>query len=253
MMAGIGFAGSSGIMDVPAPSWIEGDESLFSQWGQFLIAMIKHGTVETFRRTEPIPMESNEFGLLIEGGIFATDEPKNEDGRRVLVQFLRRGDLFAATISNNFQIQLTPHCRTVCLIVREGAMEGFKADFPSWEALIPLLRVGMAQACSRAVSETVGRDQDRIRRVLAMLAKHPTATDTKLGREIEAGKQLIRDLAGVQKRSATRAFHALVEAGCVSFYGYKRLFYREPQREPQTVHHQHQQAGTVCQRPQQRR
>lgn len=252
-MVGIGFAGSSGIMDVPAPSWIEGDESLFSQWGKFLIAMIKHGTVETFRRTEAIPMESNEFGLLIEGGIFATDEPKNEDGRRVLVQFLRRGDLFAAAISNNLQFQLTPHCRTICLIVREGALEAFKSEFPSWATLKPLLNAGLAQAYSQAISETVGRDQDRIRRVLAMLAKHPTATDTKLGWEIEAGKQLIRDLAGVQKRSATRAFQALVEAGCVMFYGYKRLFYREPQREPQTLHYKYQQTGTVCQRPQQRR
>ncbi|MPQ69316.1 Crp/Fnr family transcriptional regulator [Pseudomonas sp. MWU12-2323] len=253
MMAGIGFAGSSGIMDVPAPSWIEGDEPLFSQWGQFLIAMIKHGTVETFRRTEAISMASSEFGLLIEGGVFATDEPKRVDGRRVLVQFFQRGDLFAAAVSSNLQFQLTPHCRTICLIVRERALDAFKNEFLSWARLRPLLNDGLAQAYSQALIETVGRDQDRIRRVLAMLAKHPTSTDTKLGSEIEAGKQLIRDLAGVQKRSATRAFQALVEAGCVEFHGYKRLFYKEPQREPQTVRHKHQQTGAVCQRSQQRR
>lgn len=85
----------------------------------------------------------------------------------------------------------------------------------------------MAQAYSRALSDSVGRDQDRIRRVLTMLASHPTAIDSKLGREVEANKQQIRDLAGVQKRSATRAFRALEESGVVSFYGYKRLFYRE--------------------------
>jgi hypothetical protein len=252
-MGGMWFAGSSGTMDVPAPSWIKNDDSLFRQWGHFLMAMIKHGTIETFRRAESIPMKSSEFGLLIEGGIFATDEPSDQDRRRLLVQFFRRGDLFTSTITTNLKFQMSTHSRTICLIVRESALEAFRNEFPSWDRLIPLLSAGLAHAYSQAVSETVGLDQDRISRVLAMLAQHPTAIDTKLGREIEAGKQLIRDLAGVQKRSATRAFQALTEAGCVSFYGYKRIFYREPQREPKAVNHKHQQAGTVRQRPEQRR
>lgn len=225
-MANISFAGSNGLMDVPAPEWIVNDDALFAQWGQFLLAMIKHGSVETVRRSQDLPMAQSEFGLLIEGGLYATDDPVSDDSRRLFIQFLKRGDLFSSAISTSLQLRLTPHCRTTCLIVRKGSLDAFKADFPAGDRLLPLLCAGMAQAYSHAVSESQGKDQDRIRRVLTMLADHPTAMDSKLGREIEAGKQQIRDLAGVQKRSATRAFQSLEQAGVVSFYGYKRLFFR---------------------------
>lgn len=225
-MANTGFAGSKGLMDVPAPDWIVEDKFLFGHWGNFLLAMIKHGTVETLRRTDQLEMKPSEFGLLIDGGLYATDVPEGKDSRLLLIQFLRRGDLFSKAIGGNLHIQLLPHCSTTCLIVREQVIEAFRAEFPLWDRVVPLLCAGMAQAYSRAVSDSVGHDQDRIRRVLTMLASHPTAVDSKLGREVEANKQQIRDLAGVQKRSATRAFRALEESGAVSFYGYKRLFYR---------------------------
>lgn len=220
------FAGSRGVLDVPAPAWIINDDLLFSQWGTFLLALIKHGTVETIRRDQPLAMEPTEFGLVIEGGLFATDGSDAEGARVLLIQFLKRGDLFSPAIGNTLQMHLKPHCRTTCLVVRHSVIEAFKADFPAWDRLLPLLWAGMARAYSQAVTDSVGRDQDKIHRVLKLMAEHPTAIDSKLGREIEAGKQQIRDLAGVQKRSATRAFRALEDSGVVSFYGYKRLFYK---------------------------
>lgn len=225
-MPSAGFAGSNGLMDVPAPGWIVEDEFLFAHWGSFLLAMIKHGSVETIRRTDRFTMSASEFGLLIDGGLYATDSPGINDSRTLLIQFLQRGDLFATAIGGSLHLQLAPHCKTTCLVIREQVFESFRAEFPFWDRIFPLLCAGMAQAYSRAVSDSVGRDQDRIRRVLKMLASHPTAIDSKLGREVEANKQQIRDLAGVQKRSATRAFRALEESGTVSFYGYKRLFFR---------------------------
>lgn len=220
------FAGSNGVLDVPAPAWIVNDEVLFPQWGAFLMALIKHGRIKTVRRTEVLTLERNECALLIEGGLFATNNPENSDARLLLIQFLKRGDLFSSTFGNTLQLHLKPHCRTTCLIICQSVVESFKADFPSWDRLFPLLQAFMARAYAQAVTDAGGRDQDRIRRVLAIMAEHPTAVDSKLGREIEAGKQQIRDLAGVQKRSATRAFRALEDAGVVSFYGYKRLFFR---------------------------
>ncbi|NVL48646.1 Crp/Fnr family transcriptional regulator [Pseudomonas syringae pv. actinidiae] len=226
-MTSAGFAGSNGLLDVPAPKWIVEDETLFAHWGSFLLAVIKHGCVETVRRGESLELSSSEFGLMIEGGLYATDLPDNNESRTVLIQFLQRGDLFSTSIGGSLHLHLHPHCKTTCLIVRRSVFEGFNTEFPFWDRIFPLLCAGMAQAYSRAVSESAGRDQDRIRRVLTMLANHPTAVDSKLGREVEANKQQIRDLAGVQKRSATRAFRALEESGIVSFYGYKRLFFRE--------------------------
>lgn len=222
-----GFAGSNGLMDVPAPDWIVNNECLFAHWGSFLLAMIKHGSIETLHKTECLELATLEFGLLIDGGLYVTDSPNDDDPRTLLIQFLKRGDLFSTPISGGKHLQLTSHCKTTCLIIREQAFEPFRTEFPLWDSIFPLVSAGMAQAYSRALSDSVGRDQDRIRRVLTMLASHPTAIDSKLGREVEANKQQIRDLAGVQKRSATRAFRALEESGVVSFYGYKRLFYRE--------------------------
>lgn len=225
-MANTGFAGSNGLLDVPAPLWIEDDEQLFGHWGSFILAMIKHGSVETLRRGDSLELEPSEFGLLIDGGLYVTDQPDSKEARTLLIQFLRRGDVFSTAIGGNLHLQLQTHCRTTSLIIREPVLAAFQCEFPYWERVFPKLIAGMAQAYSRAVCDTVGRDQDRIHRVLTMLANHPTAIDSKLGREIEANKQQIRDLAGVQKRSATRAFRALEESNAVSFYGYKRLFFR---------------------------
>jgi hypothetical protein len=233
MGSSISFVGSNGLMDVPAPSWIRTDAILFASWGQLLLAMIKHGAVETVRKGEQLSMKPSEFGLLIDGGLYATDSPPGNESRALLIDFLRRGDLFIPTISGNLKITLTPHCKTTCLIVREAALGAFKSEFEAWDMCEPILCAEMAQAYSQAVSASIGKDQDKIRRVLSIMASHPTAIDSKLGREIEAGKQLIRDLAGVQKRSATRAFRFLEDAGEVSFYGYKRLFYRGEQPRPQ--------------------
>nr|WP_192963278.1 Crp/Fnr family transcriptional regulator [Pseudomonas fluorescens] len=220
------FAGSNGLLDVPAPLWIADDEQLFGHWGSLLLTIIKHGSVETLRRGDSLEFAPREFGLMIDGGLYVTDQPESKEPRTLLIQFLRRGDIFSSAIGGNLHLQLQAHCRTTCLIIREPVLEAFQCEFPFWDRMLPKLTAGMAQAYSRAVCDTMGRDQDRIHRVLTILANHPTAIDSKLGREIEANKQQIRDLAGVQKRSATRAFRALEESSAVSFYGYKRLFFR---------------------------
>lgn len=225
-MASISFAGSNGLMDVPAPNWINDDATLFAQWGQLLLAMIKHGTIDVLRKGEQLRLKPNEIGLVVDGGLYATDCNPGGDSRALLIDFLRRGDLFTPAISSNLQITLTPHCRTTCLIVREDSLCLLRSNFEAWDKCFPILCAEIAKAFTRAVSESQGKDQNKIRRVLSILAGHPTAIDSNLGREIEAGKQLIRDLAGVQKRSATRAFRALEDAGEVSFYGYKRLFFK---------------------------
>lgn len=215
---------SSGVLDVPVPAWIA-TEDLFAQWGSFLMALIKHGSMETVRRSSTLTLSEDEFGLLIDGGLYATEQPQHEDARCLLIAFLERGDLFPAS-RDGHDLVLTSHGKSTCLVIREAALEGFKADFPSWELMSSRLISRMEQAQAQAHDEAEGRDQDRIRRVLKIMADHPTAIDSLQGREIEAGKQRIRDLAGVQKRSATRAFRALVEAGVVTFSGYKRLYFK---------------------------
>jgi hypothetical protein len=223
-MSSLSFVGSKGLMDVTAPSWLIEDETLFGQWGQLLIALIKHGTLESVRKGKTMDLGPNDIALLIDGGLYVTDMPVGDDGRTLLIDIIKRGDLFTSSFAHNLKPTLTAQALSRCLIVRESALEMFKADFDQWDRILSMVNVWMAQAYLQAVSQSFGRDQDRIRRVLSMMANHPTALDSRIGREIEAGKQLIRDLAGVQKRSATRAFRTLEENGEVCFYGYKRLF-----------------------------
>jgi len=223
-MSSLSFIGSKGLMDVTAPNWLIEDETLFGQWGKLLLALIKHGTLENVRKGKTIDLGPNDISLLIDGGLYVTDIPMSDDGRTLLIDIIKRGDLFTSSFASNLKPTLTAQCLSRCLIVRGSALEEFKADFDQWDRILSMVNVWMAQAYLQAVSQSVGRDQDRIRRVLSMMASHPTALDSRIGREIEAGKQLIRDLAGVQKRSATRAFRALEENGEVCFYGYKRLF-----------------------------
>ncbi|MFL1449379.1 hypothetical protein ACI77O_13360 [Pseudomonas tritici] len=257
MKPGISFAGSNGLMDVPAPEWVVAEDSIFSRWGVFMLAMIKHGQVESIRREDTLKLEANEFGLMIEGGLFAlvdsaansANTPRQE--RPLLVSFLARGELFTPAIPGGKNIQFLPHSRATCLILRQNTLEAFKADFPTWVSTSGLLRTRSADAYTQALLESMGRDQDKIRRVLTIFAAHPTATDSIHGREFEAGKQLIRELAGVQKRSASRAFTTLEESGAVTFSGYKRIYYRESQSEEQACQHKHQQTGPICKRPRQ--
>jgi len=107
------FAGSNGLMDVPAPSWIMNDESLFAHWGSFMLAMIKHGTVETIRRTDRLELRPTEFGLLIDGGLYATDLQDGEASRTLLISSCNAGiyslPLSAAACTFNCFPTAKPH------------------------------------------------------------------------------------------------------------------------------------------------
>lgn len=219
------FAGSAGLLDVPAPEWIEADEGLFSYWGLCLMTLIRHGRIVTVKPGCNLDLAAGQLGLLIEGGLYALDEGTLDD-RALFVSFLRRGDIFKAMGGPASPLTFLAHTRSSVLVLDEASLQTFIAEFAIAERVLHALEVHLT--CQYAgAAQTVGwKDLARVRRAIQMLADHPTATDTKLGREIESSKQNIRRLAGVQKRSASRAFNALAQAGEVTFYGYKRIFYR---------------------------
>lgn len=219
------FAGSGGLMDVPVPAYIQADESLFTTWGACLLALIKHGKVITLRRGESLDLKEWQIGLLIDGGIYAMSQAVHDESRKMLVHFFQRGELFVAGDENNLSLDLIAHCKTRCLVLSKSLFEDFSEEFTGTSRLLLTIDTWLTKQLLEAVQRSSARDIDKIRTTLVMLAGHPTATDTKLGREIEASKQMIRELAGVQKRSASRAFRSLEEQGQVSFYGYKRLFF----------------------------
>lgn len=225
-MSNMVFAGSRGVMDVPVPDWIKAEESLFKTWGVCMMTLMKHSQIETLNRGDYLDLNTYRGGLVIDGGLYALGQAGHDENRKMFVHFFQRGELFASQAAESLHVDLMAHCRTSFLAVPKDAFHDFLNEFPHSERIVSTLELRMTQHFAQALQRTNGKDIDRIHRVLEMLADHPTATDTKLGKEIEASKQQICLLAGVQKRSASRAFKALEEAGHVNFYGYKRLFYR---------------------------
>lgn len=222
-MASREFAGSSGLLDIQPPSWVANDMVLFASWGQLLLSLVKHGSVRTLKHRDSVALEPLDLGLVVDGGLFATNASLDAERRTIFVGFFQRGDLFTTAFGNDLKISLAPHHRTTLLVVDSAHLDAFKADFPAWDRMLLLLGAGLSESYICAVQETRGKDVERIKRSINLMAEHPTATDSEIGRVVEAGKQLIRELSGVQKRSATRAFRALEDSGVISFWGYKRL------------------------------
>lgn len=219
------FAGSAGLLDIPAPDWLASDEGLFGYWGMCLMTLIRHGKIDTVKRGETLSIFPAQLCLLIEGGLYALDEGTQEN-RCLFVSFLRRGDLFKPIDGLASPITYVAHTRSSVLILDDASLNAFTNEFALSSRLLHSLELFQAQRYAGA-AQTVGwKDRARVLRAMQMLAEHPTATDTRLGREIESSKNNIRRLAGVQKRSATRTFSALAESGVVTWHGYKRLFFK---------------------------
>jgi hypothetical protein len=226
MMSGQAFIGSGGLMDVPVPRWIENDESLFGAWGLTLMAMLKHGRVETLKKGSVLTMGSGEVGLLIDGGLYCLDIESAGEDRALFVSFPGRGELFKAGASGLPSLTFQAHCKTTALVIPSDNINAFTAELAVSGRIMATLDLILAQQFAQAAQAASSQDIFRIERVLQMLAEHPSGTDTQLGREIVASKTLIRYLAGVHKRSASRSFKKLDADGCVTFYGYKRVFFR---------------------------
>lgn len=219
------FAGSGGLTDVPVPAWVESDHLLFACWGRCLIQLIKHGKIKTLKRGEQLELNDFRVAMVVDGGVYAIGKAPHDPNRRILMHFYKRGELVLSGADNDPIELLEAHCRSTCLTLNQAQFDAFAGDFELAERLCSELRSEQASHLYQAIQSYAGRDIDRIKTTLQLLASHPTSITTKVGREIEASKGQIRDLAGVQKRSATRAFKMLEDQGVVAFSGYKRLFF----------------------------
>lgn len=227
-MAGKQYANSTGLLDIPVPRWIAQDEVLFSFWGMTLLAVLKHGTIEMLRAGETLDTNGKALSLLIDGGLYAiTNEGES---REFMISFLRRGELLRPPSVEGLSVRFEAHTRSRVVTIPEASLQDFIREVAVAPRLLQTIELHLTQQYAAAVQTLKWRDKDRLQRVIQMLADHPTANDTRLGREIESSKQNIRRLAGVEKRSASRAFAVLVNSGLVAFYGYKRLFFTPENR-----------------------
>ncbi|MNZ75359.1 Cyclic AMP receptor-like protein [compost metagenome] len=98
-------------------------------------------------------------------------------------------------------------------------------DMKNSEVVLMAAELNLLTKHATAASTVQMKDQDKIWRVVVNLASHPDVAHRPGGVEVKATREEIRRLAGVERRSASRAFHLFQEKGLVVFSGYKRFFF----------------------------
>lgn len=222
-----GFAGSSGIMDVPAPGWLVDDGDLFRNWGNYLVSFIKYSKLVAYEAGEEIKLEAFSLMLVVSGGLYCLIEDQTDEEKHLLVDILNRGCVTASHVHSSYRSTLSAAEKSACLVISEDRYPDFLACIPRPDCMISRLEAHLQGVHSAVAECNEGKDIDRIIRVLNMLASRPGAIETDLGRELRISKGELRHLAGVQKRSASRAFHALETSGQLRAEGYKLLYYKE--------------------------
>ncbi|KZN20744.1 Crp/Fnr family transcriptional regulator [Pseudomonas sp. FW300-N1B4] len=212
-------------LDLPAPSWLKDAPEVSCEWAKLLIAASLHGRIETYARGKVLETSPHDLLLVLKGCVLAIAPPQHDDGHHVFISALRKGDIITPSINSRVRIGLHARSTTTALRVPQSAIPEYMSDVGVLAKFLFTLELELTRVYAEAATATLLRDQAKILRVIEILASHPEAVNTTAGMEIEASKDEIRTLAGVHRRSATRAFHALVEAGIVSFNGYKRVYF----------------------------
>jgi CRP-like cAMP-binding protein len=194
-----------------------------------LIAASLHGRIETYARGKEIEASPHDLLLVLKGCVLAIAPPQHDDGHHIFISALRKGDIITPSINKRVRIGLHARSTTTALRVPQTAIPEYMSDVGVLEKFFLALELELTRVYAEAATATLLRSQAKILRVIEILASHPDSVRTTAGMEIETNKDEIRSLAGVHKRSATRAFQALVEAGIVSFNGYKRVYFNGKQ------------------------
>lgn len=214
-------------LDLPPPGWLKEAPEVSAEWASLLIAASRHGRIESYERGQALSTSPKDLLLILKGCVVAVATPLHDEGHQIFIGALRKGDIITPSISNRVRISLQARSSTVALRVPQSAIPEYMSDVGVLDKFFLALELELTRVYAEAATATLLKDQAKILRVIEILASHPDSISTSAGIEIEASKDEIRSLAGVHKRSATRAFHALVEGGIVSFNGYKRVYLSE--------------------------
>lgn len=214
------------ILDTPAPSWLAKKPELAEPWARCLRSASKHGRLEDHDRGAILSNKESDFFLIIRGCVVVTSDPLEREAPPLFVSALQRGDIITPTIFQLVPVTLTVRSASTLLRVPKASLASFASEIGLCETLFMAVNMELTKLYAAAAQSVRLKDQDRILRVIESLALHSDAVITAVGNEVEVSKEEIRTLAGVQKRSATRAFHNLQEDGVIAFNGYKRVYYK---------------------------
>jgi len=223
------FIGSTGIMDVPAPGWLCASPTLFRHWGEYLVKMVSFSQLVLLEPGDNLELSRFDLTLVVSGGLYCSIHDHTGEAKHLLVSLMKRGCIAASTSLEKYGSTLTSSSKTTCLIIPNGALPELLETIPQPDLLISEMHAYWDERHKEALAMQDRKDIERIVRVLCILSSHPGSARTNKGVELMISKGEIRNLAGVQKRSASRAFTALETAKVLHSEGYKLLYFTEEQ------------------------
>jgi len=211
------------VYETPEPAWFDNAPQR-GPWATWLVTGHHFGSVVELQARTPLDAGRGDFFVVLKGCVVSYGVSPETPNRRVFVDVLRHGDLIWPLRQKQVEFAYETRSHTYLLKVpRSKYAEYIKAN-PHSETVLMAAELDLMTKHSQAAHVQFSRDIDRIKRVIAMLVNHPDARATSRGIEVQASKEEVRTLAGVERRSASRAFKTLEEDGVIVFSGYKTFY-----------------------------
>lgn len=215
---------SISLLDTPEPKWFQTSPQK-SSWASWLIQANHYGQIIQLEPKQRVDANRGDFFIVLKGcvvtsGIFP-------DGHKpVFVDALRRGDLIWPLKQKHVLFEYETRTPTFLMKIARDKYRDFMSGNSYYETVLMAGELDLMTKHSHAAQFHFAKDLDRIKRVISLLVHHPDSQATQRGIEVQASKEEIRYLAGVERRSGSRAFKVLEDEGVLSFSGYKSFLFK---------------------------
>ncbi|HDS0957000.1 TPA: Crp/Fnr family transcriptional regulator [Pseudomonas putida] len=218
------------VFDTPEPEWFK-TSPLKSSWASWLINGNHYGKLIEVQPKTTLDTNQGDFYIVLKGCVVAFALSLDGKSKSVFVDALRRGDMIWPLQPKQVRFGYETRSLTYLLQVPQAKYDEYMKSNGYSETVLMAAELDLVKKHSQSALYLFAKDLDRIKRVICMLVGHPDARPTDRGIEVMASKDEIRTLAGVERRSASRAFKVLEDEGTIKFDGYKTFFFQSPIEE----------------------
>jgi len=213
------------VLSTPEPSWFKSSSLTAGSWASWLMMAHQYGRVVDHPAGIEIDANHGDFYILLNGTMVVSTVPPDPNLKPLFIDTLRRGDIIVPSRQPDLKFTYVVRGSASLLKVSKDKFNAFMNDMKNSEVVLMAAELNLLTKHATAASTVQMKDQDKIWRVVVNLASHPDVAHRPGGVEVKATREEIRRLAGVERRSASRAFHLFQEKGLVVFSGYKRFFF----------------------------
>lgn len=216
------------VFETPEPAWFSTVPQK-GNWASWLITGSHYGKLVALEPKSILNIELGGFYIVLKGCVVATALSPEGQGKAVFIDVLRNGDMIWPLKKKQVRFGYEVRTKTFLLSVSKAKYEEFMRANSYSETVLMAAELNLMTKHSQAAQYLFASDLERVKRIIAMLASHPDASSTDRGIEVQATKQEIRTLAGVERRAGVQIFKTLQDEGVLRFSGYKTFYYKYPE------------------------